>query len=297
MAADVISFANQKGGVGKTLTVSATASILHSQGQRVLMIDQDAQRNLDMVAGKNIAISRRSSNEKSILTVLNGECDIRDAIVQTDIGDLVRATNQLYGWQGPSLITLDELRDYKEKPAELYGLLEQRLERQANENVYLLQNAIKDVLDDYDYILIDTNPTLTLLTLNSLYAAEFVVIPAFSERSSAEAIIELFDTIRSVKYYDSWHKLEVAGILMTKYNARLNACQRHLRKYTNLAGKLNTYLFETKIRASTKASEYVEAQKDIYRYDPNCTTSQDYVSFVKELQTRIANIKEDWKNG
>ena len=135
------------------------------------------------------------------------------------------------------------------------------------------------------------------MTLNSLYAAEFVVIPAFSERSSAEAIIELFDTIRSVKYYDSWHKLEVAGILMTKYNARLNACQRHLRKYTNLAGKLNTYLFETKIRASTKASEYVEAQKDIYRYDPNCTTSKDYVSFVEELQTRIANIKEEWKNG
>ena len=66
---------------------------------------------------------------------------------------------------------------------------------------------------------------------------------------------------------------------------------------SEMEGMLDTYLFETKIRASTKASEYVEAQKDIYRYDPNCTTSQDYVSFVKELQTRIANIKEDWKNG
>ena len=297
MAADIISFANQKGGVGKTLTVSATASILHSQGHRVLMIDQDAQRNLDMVAGRNIAISRRSADEKSILTVMNGECSLRDAIVPTDIGDLVRATNQLYGWQGPPIISLDELRGYQENPSGLYHLLEQRLEHQSNDNVYLLQKAIKDVVDDYDYILIDTNPTLTLLTLNSLYAAEFVVIPAFSERSSAEAIIELFETIRSVKYYDSWHRLEVAGILMTKFNGRLNACQRHLRKYADLSGKLHTYLFETKIRASTKASEYVEAGRDIYRYDPNCTTSQDYVSFVAELQKRITQIKEGWKNG
>ena len=297
MTADVISFANQKGGVGKTLTVSATASILHSKGYRVLMIDQDAQRNLDMVAGRNIAISRRSAGEKSILTVMNGECSLRDAIVPTDIGDLVRATNQLYGWQGPPIISLDELRGYQEDPTGLYHLLEQRLEHQSNDNVYLLQKAIKDVVDGYDYILIDTNPTLTLLTLNSLYAAEFVVIPAFSERSSAEAIIELFETIRSVKFYDSWHRLEVAGILMTKFSARLSACQRHLRKYADLSRKLDTYLFETKIRASAKASEYVEAGRDIYRYDPYCTTSQDYVSFVAELQKRITQIKEGWKNG
>jgi chromosome partitioning protein len=297
MAADVISFANQKGGVGKTLTVSATASILHEQGYRVLMIDQDAQRNLDMVAGKNIAISRRSTDEKSILTVMNGECGIRDAIVRTDIGDLVRATNQLYGWQGPPVLSLDELHSYQGRTDELYALLEQRLGSRSSDNVYLLQKALGDVLEDYDYILIDTNPTLTLLTLNSLYAAEFVVIPAFSERSSAEAIIELFETIRSVKYYDSWHRIEVAGILMTKYNARLSACQRHLRKYADLARKLDTYLFETKIRASAKASEYVEAGRDIYRYDPACTTSLDYVDFVKELRARIAQIKEGWTNG
>lgn len=297
MAADVISFANQKGGVGKTITISATASILHDQGYRVLMIDQDAQRNLDMVAGRNIAISRRAANEKSILTVLNGECNIKDAIVKTEIGDLVRATNQLYGWQGPSIITLDELHAMKGNLKELYETLETRLENQGSNNVLLLRNALESVLDDYDYILIDTNPTLTLLTLNSLYAAEFVVIPAFSERSSAEAIIELFETIRSVKYYAAWHRLEVAGILMTKYSQRLSACQRHLKKYADLTAKLGTYLFETKIRASAKAAEYVEAGKDIYRHDPSSTTAQDYVSFVKELQERLAQIKEGWKNG
>jgi len=297
MAADVIAFANQKGGVGKTITISATASILTSQGYRVLMIDQDAQRNLDMVAGNNVAISRRTRDAKSILTVLNGECTIQEAIVQTKIGDLVRATNQLYGWQGPELITADKLHAMKDDLPGLYEYLDKRITEKAENDVLLLRNALVPVLDEYDFILIDTNPTLTLLTLNSLYAAQFVVIPAFSERSSAEAIIELFDTIKSVKYYNPWGRLEVAGILMTKFDARTTACKRHLFKYTDLSKKLHTYLFETKIRASARASEYVEAGKDIYRYDPTSTTAQDYVNFVEELKQRINHIKEDWANG
>jgi len=295
--ADIITFANQKGGVGKTITVSATASILTSQGFRVLMIDQDAQRNLDMVADRKIAISRSDTTSKSILTVLNGDCTMEDAIITTPIGDLVRATNQLYSWNGPPIITETEFDSLKNEPEKLVELLSGRFKYTSEgDNVHLLNNALSSVTDKYDYILIDTNPTLTLLTLNALYATQFVVIPAFSEKSSAEAIIELCETIQNIKMFDPWRHLEIAGILMTKYDIRTRASRRHDKKFPNLAVRLGVNLFDTKIRASAKAAEYVEAGLDIIRYDPKCNTSLDYYSFVEELKERIKTIREVWNN-
>lgn len=296
--ADIITFANQKGGVGKTITVSATASILTSQGYRVLMIDQDAQRNLDMVADRKIAISRSDTTSKSILTVLNGECTMEDAIITTPIGDLVRATNQLYSWNGPPVITATEFDSLKNEPERLVSFLAERFQYVSEgDSVHLLSNAISPITDRYDYILIDTNPTLTLLTLNALYATQFVVIPAFSEKSSAEAIVELCETIQKIKIFDPWRHLEIAGILMTKYDVRTRASRRHDKKFPNLAARLGVNLFKVKIRASAKAAEYVEAGLDIIRYDPKCNTSLDYIDFVEELKARIKTIKEVWENG
>jgi len=296
--ADIITFANQKGGVGKTITVSATASILTSQGYRVLMIDQDAQRNLDMVADRKIAISRSDTTSKSILTVLNGECTIEDAIITTPIGDLVRATNQLYSWNGPPVITATEFDSLKNEPERLVSFLTERFQYVSEgDSVHLLSNAISPIADRYDYILIDTNPTLTLLTLNALYATQFVVIPAFSEKSSAEAIVELCETIQKIKIFDPWRHLEIAGILMTKYDVRTRASRRHDKKFPNLAARLGVNLFKVKIRASAKAAEYVEAGLDIIRYDPKCNTSLDYIDFVEELKARVKTIKEVWENG
>lgn len=296
--ADIITFANQKGGVGKTITVSATASILTAQGHRVLMIDQDAQRNLDMVADKKIAISRSDTTSKSILTVLNGECSMEEAIITTPIGDLVRATNQLYSWNGPPIISATEFESLKGEPDKLVAFLTERFQYISDgDSVHLLGNALAPVADKYDYILIDTNPTLTLLTLNALYATQFVVIPAFSEKSSAEAIVELCETIQKIKIFDPWRHLEIAGILMTKYDVRTRAGRRHDRKFPNLAARLGVNLFQSKIRASAKAAEYVEAGQDIIRYDPKCNTSLDYFEFVDELKARINTIREAWDNG
>ncbi len=294
MPADVIVFANQKGGVGKTISISATASILTSLDQKVLMINLDAQRNLDMVAGKGVAISRNDPEQKNILSVLDGKCDIRDAIIHTDIGDLIRATNQLYGWAGITVITEEEFKRLKDKPKEVVSLLEERFKEKKKQDSHLLEQKLASVRNDYDFILIDTNPTLTLLSTNSLYAAQFVVIPAFSERSSAEAVIELYESIQSLKYFDPGRKLEIAGLLMTKFDPRSRAGKRHVAKYTSLTGRMGVYLFDTKIRASAKAAEYVEAGMDIVRYAPDSTTAQDYVAFVQELLERVNTIKEGW---
>ena len=91
----VISVTNQKGGVGKTVTVSTLASALTSRGFRVLAVDLDPQRNLDMVAGRGMAIPVEDTATKSVLDVLKGDCSMADAIVQSNLGDLVRASSRL----------------------------------------------------------------------------------------------------------------------------------------------------------------------------------------------------------
>lgn len=295
MAADVIVFANQKGGVGKTLTISATAAILTSQERRVLMINMDAQRNLDMVAGENILIRRNDTARNNILTVLSGECGIRDAIQRGEIGDIVSASNMLYNWaNGAPVITRETYLSLRDDYDALKQYLDDQFDRE-RKNTHILERAIQEVRDDYDYILIDTNPSITLLTTNALMASQFVVIPAFSERSSAEAVIELYDQIKAIRQFNPNKRLEIAGVLMTKFNKQLSQCRRFEKKYAALTSKLGIYLFDRRISASAKASEYVETNMDIYTRDPNCKTSQDYVSFVQELLDRIAEIKEGWK--
>lgn len=305
--ARVISFANQKGGVGKTMSVSATASILTELGQKVLLIDQDAQRNLDMVAGKgweaeqngakSLAISRSDTTSFSILNVLKGQCTMDEAIVPSEIGDLVRSTNQLYGWVGEELLTTEVFAKLRENPEELVDYLDHRQEEEdVKDKVNILRRRLEPVLDRYDYVLIDTNPTLTLLTMNSLYASQFVVIPAFSETSSLEAAVELWDTIQGVKRYSPWIKLEILGILRTKYEQKGLAARRFNIKYKKMEQKTQMPLFKTTIRRTAKASEYVESKMDIVRFDPSCNTSLDYVEFVQELLESIEKTEERWKN-
>jgi chromosome partitioning protein len=286
---EIICVANGKGGVGKTMTVAAIASILKQEGKRCLILDLDAQRNLDMLAGKGVAISRRDTESKNILSVLNGDCSIREAIVPTDIGDLIRASNQLYSWTGTPILTEAEFKAMKETPDALIDLLNSRFAMKRNNgDIKVLKRKLTEVLDDYDYVLIDTNPTLMTLTIASLYAATEVLIPVFSEKSSAEACIEMVETIRTMALYNPAMKTKVAGILMTKYDGRSRASKRHDVKYTNLAKKLGIKLFDTRIRASARAAETVEAGQDIIRYAPESTTAQDYRTFVKELMGRIA---------
>lgn len=296
--AKIIAFANQKGGVGKTTSISAVASILHQKKKKVLTVSLDAQRNLDMVAGEGVAILRSNTTEHSILSVLDGRCTIHEAIVKTQIGDMLRATNQLYAWGGAQAITKEKFEELKDSPELLRNHLENHFSNEYSSNsVKMLTTHLEKVSDRYDYILIDTNPTLTLLTLNSLYAAQYVVIPSFSERSSGEAILELSETINAIKLYNPTVRIDIAGILMTKYDKRRKACVRHDKNFEKLAPRIGTIVFDTRIRSSAKASEYVEYGMDIVRYDPKGTTATDYKDFVKELIKRIKEIDGGYSHG
>lgn len=338
--AEIIAFANQKGGVGKTMTVSATASILTEKGFRVLMIDQDAQRNLDMIAGspsENLAILRTDTTTLSVMDVLEDRCSMEEATIKTEIGDLVRATNRLYSWAGDGALSVETKKSVSQGMGKIWTQLQtlsadinegkkvsgEELDSMARnlnklntqllyEDAYLsyfkpeeflnleekvpdykmLHHKLQPVLENYDYILIDTNPTITLLTMSALFAAEYVVIPVFSERSSAEAVIELAEAILGIKSTYPEKKLEVAGVLMTKYAKHLASAKRHdvmLPKLVN--DKLKLHLFETRIRQTAKAAEYMESRMDIIRYDPKCNTSLDYYDYVEELLGRLEALK------
>ena len=290
----VIATANQKGGVGKTITTTCMASLLTTEGKKILTISLDPQRNFDMVAGEDVLIRRRDTESLSMLHVMRGICTMEEAVIHTRLGDLVRASSQLYQWTGEQTISREEYLPIRDNLTALQKLLDTRV-LSGGENMKVLDRLLDQVRSRYDYILIDTNPSLTLLTLNSLYASDYVIIPAFSETTSTEAITELFDTIQSIKYYNPGKYLEILGILMTRCDLRSIAFQRHIRKYAILADRIGTILFETKIRRCARATDYMESGYDLIRYDPRGRATSDYIQFVKELQNRIAE-KEAERN-
>lgn len=285
-----ISITNQKGGVGKTVTVSSLASVLTTKGYRVLVINLDPQRNLDMVAGKNLAIPMGDTETKSVLHVLKGECSLKEAIVPSDLGDLVRASSTLSQWTGRQLVSRDEFESTAKD--ELYELIKARHASNWGMNDAEVLNAeLQKVKQEYDFILMDTNPSLTLLTLNSLYAADYVLIPAFTEGASLDAIKELWDTIRNIQIYNPEKRLAVCGILITKFIARGKTAKQFIGVYQKLAAHMGTILFDQKIRQSISVSEYMLNHKDLIRFDPTGNTTQDYIAFTEEFLHQISKLE------
>ena len=292
----IIGFANQKGGVGKTITCSTVAAILHNQGYHVLSISADPQRNLDMIARYNdepAAIGTNDFNTPSLLHVLKGEMAAKDVIVPTDIGDLLRASSELNSWNGnesKDILTPDEYWSIRDDPNKLKSLLDNRFAEITPKEKYLYK-SIQPIKDNYDFILIDTNPSLGLLTTNALYASDYIVIPAFSEASSFSAIIELVGSVNAINTF-MFKEVTILGLLMTRCEARLNAITRYTQKYSKLAKKLNIRLFNTKIRKSARAQDYIDYHLNLYDYDRKGKTTQDYLNFVTEL---LDAIKEEEK--
>ena len=190
MSAKIIAVANQKGGVGKTTTVVNLAASLASKGQRVLIVDLDPQGNATTGSGIN-----KGSIHSGVYQVLLGEADVREAISRSEAGqyDVLAANRALAG-------------------AEIE--LVQEIAREMR-----LKNALADVLDDYDFILLDCPPTLTLLTLNGLVAAEGVLVPMVCEYYALEGISDLVATARKIRHAIN-PRLDIIGIVRTLYSCK-----------------------------------------------------------------------------
>ena len=245
---NTIAIVNRRGGVGKTATAHALGAGLAHRGFNTLFIDLDSQCNLTFdVGGKSAPLTS--------LEVLTGTATAREAIQHTQGGDIIPAS--------PSLATADTV-----------------LEGTGKE--YRLKEAIERLAGDYDYIVIDTPPALGVLTINALTACNSCIIPAQAEVHSLQGIGLLNEAIEAVKKYTN-RDLEIAGILITRYNGRAILSRDMRDTLQEIAGQLGTRVFNTPIRECIAVKEAQALQRDIYTYSPKSNATQDYNELIEEL--------------
>lgn len=254
-----ISVANQKGGVGKTTTTINLADALKHYGYRVLVIDLDPQCNTTDTYGAQV------DDVNTIYDVLDNACKTKEAVQKMALGDII---------PGDKLLA-DNLDHFNSK-----------LSREL-----LLKKKLKEVDSDYDFIIIDTPPTLGLYMINALSASDGCVIPLQAERYSIKGLGELFSTIDKIREAGVNDNLTVYGTLITRYDAR-NELDRSLRlDLPDTADELGFKTFDTCIRVCQdvkKAQNLVfeegeEINRSLYEHFASCNASEDYVKFTKEL--------------
>lgn len=251
--AQIISVANQKGGVGKTTTTVNLGACLASLGKKVLLVDMDAQGN----ATSGVGI-RKPDVTQDIYDVLVNELPIADATLVTEHENLsiVPATLQLAGAE-------IELTSMMARESRLKG-------------------SLAEVTDLYDYILIDCPPSLGHLTINSFTASDSILIPVQCEYYALEGLSQLLNTVRLVqKHFNP--ELEIEGVLLTMYDARTNLGNEvvaEVRKY------FREKVYETIIPRNIRLSEAPSHGMPIIDYDPRSRGAEVYQTLAKEVVNR-----------
>ncbi len=250
----IVSFANQKGGVGKSTSAINIAAQIAKKGKKVLLIDLDPQGNT--TSGIGIA---KNAIKKSVYEVLIGKSDIKSAILTTEFKNLAFLPSNI------SLIGAEfELQGFENRDT-------------------ILKSAIEEVCGEFDYIFIDCPPTLGLLTVNALVASNGVVIPMQCEVFAMDGLAQLINTIKKIrKLYNP--ALDITGILLTMYNARFVLTAdvvNELKKY------YSDKLFDTKISRSIKLAEATGFGQPICYFAPYSKSGIEYSNVAKELMLRI----------
>jgi len=248
--AKTIAFANQKGGVGKTTSCVNLCCALHQLGRSVLLVDGDPQGN----ASSGMGVSK--STRPNTYDMLIGGVSAADCVVHTDYGDVIPTGKELAA-----------------ASVELIG-------REGRESV--MKNALMTLYSDYDYILIDCPPSLELLTVNALTAADSVLVPMQCEYYALEGIADLMTSIKLCKKRLN-RRLEVEGIVLTMYDARTNLTAQvaaELRKY------LGDKVYETVIPRSVRLSEAPSHGVPGVLYDRTNRGSRAYTELAREFIKR-----------
>ncbi|MBP1906265.1 chromosome partitioning protein [Paenibacillus turicensis] len=246
----IIAIANQKGGVGKTTTSVNLSAGLASIGKRVLLIDIDPQGNTTSGVGVN-----KADVENCIYDVLINEVDPREAIVPTMVDGLsiIPATIQLAGAEIELVPTISR---------------EVRLKR-----------AISQVKAQFDYVIIDCPPSLGILTINSLTAADSVLIPIQCEYYALEGLSQLLNTVRLVQKHLNT-SLQIEGVLLTMFDARTNLgiqVIEEVKKY------FQQKVYKTVIPRNVRLSEAPSHGQSIITYDPKSKGAEVYLELAKEV--------------
>ena len=246
----IIALANQKGGVGKTTTTINLAASLATLEKKVLVIDADPQANASSGLGVNT-----KEVDCSLYECIIDNADVRNAMYTTDIDglDIIPSHIDLVG-------------------AEIEMLNIDRREQ-------VIKNLLAPIQDDYDYILIDCSPSLGLITVNALTAADSVIIPVQCEYFALEGISKLLNTIRIIKSKLN-PKLEIEGFLLTMYDSRLRLANQI---YDEVKRHFQELVFKTVIQRNVKLSEAPSHGLPAILYDAESTGSKNHLALAKEI--------------
>ena len=248
----IIAVTNQKGGVGKTTTAVNLSACVAALGKRVLLADIDPQGNATSGLGKN------DGGSATIYDVLIGEATAKEAVVETGFGslDLIPTAIELAGAE----IELVAVED-REK---------------------LLRDALEPLRAEYDFIFIDCPPSLSLLTLNALTAADSVLIPIQCEYYALEGVGQLVNTVKLMRRKLN-PDLAVEGILLTMFDGRTNLCAQVAQEVRQ---HFPDKVFQTTIPRNVRLSEAPSYGQPINVYDPRSTGAQAYRALAEELLER-----------
>lgn len=249
MGAKVICMASKKGGVGKTTSSLAIGAGLMKRGKKVLFLDLDSQANLSR--------TMKAEPEPNIYEVLDqeSETDILHAVQETDMGDVVAAT--------PKLNAIDTI---------VKGVGSE----------YFLREAIAPILPYYDFVIIDCPPSLETITINALTASDDVVIPVQADYYSYDGLRQMRISIERTKKYTN-QKLNVAGLLICRFNVRTTISKSVRTDFETLAEKIGTKVFAQPIRECTALKEAQLMHQDIYEYASKSNAVADYEAVLNEM--------------
>ena len=259
MAARIITLANQKGGVGKTTTAINLATALAAIGERVLIVDLDPQGN----ASTGLGVDRRDRDVSSY-DLMVGEATVREAAMMTDVPRvaLVPSTLDLLG-------------------------VEQTISQQPN-RAFKLRNAFK-ALDQLSieeqavsYVIIDCPPSLNLLTVNALVAADAVLVPMQCEFFALEGLSQLLQTIEQIRTTLN-PRLKIQGVVMTMFDRRNSLSEQVLQ---DVRGTMGNLVYDTVIPRNVRLSEAPSYGKPALLYDLKCAGSQAYLRLATEVIRR-----------